>query len=191
MNAIPARLGRIWSGILLALGCSAGAESAHAQPDRTAPIGVELRLTLEREAHRRDAPIRFRLSFHNLGDTPVTLDGLLPMRASANPPHLEVSGPDGLRFRTQCGTVPALQSEAPIRIAPNQALVLMEGDLSTCEGLAAHAGGELRPVPALGPLLVAGRYEIRGSFHPTSPERDRFQRYAVTTGTSMFRIHAD
>ena len=131
-----------------------------------------LRLSMEKDSFRRWETIPVTLRFKNVGKEEIKLDGILPMRNSANPPYLEIETDDGRLIRVESGVPPKLMTEEPIIIPPEKSVVLLHVDLIDCAGWirtrkGAERGDYGETVDPLGPKLIPGRYELRGHFHPT------------------------
>jgi len=136
-----------------------------------------LQLSMEKARFKRWEAIPVTLSFRNAGAEEIRLDGILPLRDSANPPYLEIEADDGRLIRIESGVPAKLMSEEPIVIAPGKSVVLLHVDLLDCAGWIRTRRGAERgdygdTVDPLGPKMVPGEYEIRGIFHPT-PESYR------------------
>jgi hypothetical protein len=131
-----------------------------------------LRLSMEKDSFKRWETIPVTLSFKNVGAEEIRLDGILPLRDSAEPPYLEIETDDGKLVRVESGVPARLMTAEPIVIAPGKAVVVLHVDLIDCAGWirsrkAAERGDYGETVDPLGPRLVPGKYEVRGHFHPT------------------------
>ena len=131
-----------------------------------------LQLSMEKDRFKRWETIPVTLRFKNVGAEEIRLDGILPMRASANPPYLEIEADDGRLIRIESGVPAKLMSEEPIVIAPGKSVILLHVDLLDCAGWIRTRKGAERgdygdTVDPLGPKMIPGEYEIRGHFHPT------------------------
>ena len=127
----------------------------------------ELELRMEKSAFGKGEPIRALLVFRNTGNRTITLDGILPMRTSANPPTLEITTPDGGRLRSYGNGVPtALLTDKPIVVKPGETIALIDADLRSLSG-SVHPPGEEGRQGTFKERLQEGQYQIRGRFDPT------------------------
>lgn len=131
-----------------------------------------LQLSMEKGNFRRWEAIPVTLSFKNVGEREIRLDGILPLRDSANPPYLEIEADDGRLIRVESGVPPRLMTKEPIVIPPGKSVVLLHVDLIDCAGWirtrrGAERGDYGETVDPLGSRMIPGRYEVRGHFHPT------------------------
>jgi hypothetical protein len=127
----------------------------------------ELELRIERPVFEVGEPIRVLLVFRNTGDKTITLDGILPMRQSANPPSLDVTTPDGGRLRSYGDGVPnALLTDKPIVVEPGKTITLVDADLRSLSG-SVHPPGKEGHQGTFKEQLHAGKYQISGRFAPT------------------------
>lgn len=140
--------------------------SQPARPD------FHLSLVLEAREYRVGESIPVSLRFNNTGDETIRLDGILPLRSSANPPYLDIEVHDGRLIRIEHGIPRELMTRKPIVIRPHQSVSLMLLDLPDAPAWIrtrqeSSQGQFGRDVARLAPELTAGDYSISGHFHPT------------------------
>jgi len=143
----------------------------------------QLVLELSKFEYRRGEPISVRLLLRNTGRKVIRLDGILPFRNIANPPALEISGPDSRRIRTYGVGIPqSLLNDKPIVLESGDSVVLIDADLLTLSGSVHNGNNPGKEEKDLRPFFVPGGYEIFGRFEP-SP-----QIYSGSTSSLEFKI---
>ncbi len=147
---------------------------------------MELVLELPKARYAPNEAIPVKLMIRNTGRKAIRLDGILPMRSSANPPSLDIEAPGHriIRLLHGDGIVQAVRNEKTIVVAPNETIVLIDADLRRLSGTVQDDNGEPKYQKALGPFFGNGEYTIRGTFMPTP------QIYASSTPKARFRIRA-
>ena len=134
--------------------------------------GFHLSLTLEAQNFKAGDSIPISLRFNNASDSVIRLDGILPMRSSANPPYLDIQDHDGRLIRVEHGIPRELMSKKPIVVQPHRSVVLIQLDLPDAPGYIRtrdqiDLGLPGRDFARLAPELTPGDYSISGHFHPT------------------------
>lgn len=144
--------------------------------------GFELVLRMEKLTFKQGEPVRVFLIFRNRGTTPIKLDGIWPMRQSANPPMLKVTLPDGGLLRSYGDGVPKhLMTNQPIVVEPKKEVVLIDADLRSLSGAVHPPGGEGQQ-GTFKDKLGKGKYQIMGEFAPTP------QNFCSRTNSLAFEI---
>jgi hypothetical protein len=139
------------------------------QPAR---YGFHLSLVLEAREYRVGESIPVNMRFNNDSDEMIRLDGILPLRSSANPPYLDIEAHDGRLIRIEHGIPRELMTKKPIVIRPHQSVSLIQLDLPDAPAWIRtreeSSQGEFgKDVARLAPELLPGDYSISGHFHPT------------------------
>jgi len=147
---------------------------------------MELVLELPKARYAPNEAIPVKLMIRNTGRKDIRLDGILPMRSSANPPSLDIEAPGHriIRLLHGDGIVRAVRNEKTIVVAPNETIVLIDADLRRLSGTVQDDNGEPKYQKVLAPFFGNGEYTIRGTFMPTP------QIYASSTPKARFRIRA-
>ena len=147
---------------------------------------MELVLELPKARYDPNEAIPVKLMIRNTGRKAIRLDGILPMRSSANPPSLDIEapGPRLIRLHHGDGIVRAVRNEKAIVVEPNETVVLIDADLRSLSGTVQDDKGEPRYQKVLAPFFGNGEYTIRGTFMPTP------QVYSSSTPKARFWIGA-
>lgn len=149
------------------IGISTTGSFMHGVADKTKWGDFELVLKMQKTAFTEQEPIHVVLVFRNTGDKIITLDGILPMRQSANPPTVDVVTPDGGRLRSYGDGVPnGLMTNGPIVLNPGKEVILIDADLRSLTG-SVHPPGKDGKQGAFREKFVRGKYQITGRFDPT------------------------
>lgn len=137
-----------------------------AQP-QTMMEKFELILKMEKTVFVKGEPIRVVMVFHNTGTKTIKLDGIMPMRQSANPPCVVVTTPDGGRLQSYFDGIPKyLMTDAPIVVDPGKDIILIDADLRYFSG-SIFPPGKIGHPGAFKEKLGKGKYQITGRFDPT------------------------
>lgn len=140
-------------------------------------------LELDQATFDKTVSFPFSLSFKNIGTITITLDGILPYRQSANPPHINMWRNDTLFY--QINTISNnLLNEDKITIEPEEQVILMQGDLAQTSGEIFYRliTGASEEVGNLASAIKSGVYHIQGHFLPTP------QIYGSDTDTLTFYV---
>ena len=140
------------------------------------PAGaLRLMLTSDKARYRQCESVRVQLRLENTGSTLVVLQGIRPLRNSANPPKLELQATDGTTMRVdavESGGIPrAIDTEQPIVVAPGRPVTLFDLDVTSAPAVIHGPTDKMfqTRVDRLGARLVPGRYALRGDFFTQFP----------------------
>ena len=125
-------------------------------------------MEVTKTTYRYGEAIPVKLLFKNTGTKVIKLDGILPLRNSANPPALEITGPNSRRIRTYGDGLPkSLLDDKPIVVKPRESVVLIDADLLELSGAIHDGPNPGEPKENLKPFFGKGEYGILARFEPS------------------------
>ena len=130
---------------------------------RSETFDPQLVLELNKARYDLNESIHIILYLENLGDSVITIAGVLPYRNIANPPTVNIWSENSVRFIVD-EISENMQNDNIINIQPSKKKILMDFDLLRAHGFIVEADKDAKEFDDIGKQLIKGMYSTNAFF---------------------------